>query len=91
MSSVAQAAMDWKGLRMKSKGEPLDVLVFSDLAQAPDPAPGQVLVRMIAAPVNPRYSIALLLSLMIVLRCVHLGIDWDPAVSCSMNSLLSSP
>ena len=74
MSSVAQAAMDWKGLRMKSKGEPLDVLELSDLAQT-SPGPGQVLVKMIAAPVNPRYSIALLQSLMIGFQCVHLGID----------------
>lgn len=47
------AQMEWKGLIMKRKGEPLDVLELSDLSQK-DTGPGQVLVRMMAAPVNPR-------------------------------------
>jgi hypothetical protein len=54
-SVSAMAQMEWKGLTMKSKGEPLDVLELIDLPMA-KPGPNQVLVQMIAAPVNPRWA-----------------------------------
>jgi hypothetical protein len=55
-SVSAMAQVEWKGLAMKSKGEPLDVLDLIDLPVA-KPGPNQVLVQMIAAPVNPRWAI----------------------------------
>lgn len=40
-------------LVMTQPGEPLDVLTLKDL-QVNDPGPGQILVQMLAAPINPR-------------------------------------
>ena len=91
MSSVTQAAMDWKGLRMKGKGEPLNVLELSDLAPTPDPAPGQVLVRMLASPVNPRYVMSYR---PIIVGCLVLCVSRDRLGPCRFilrNLLLSSP
>lgn len=50
---VSSMAIPWKGVRMKEKGSMRDALEMVDLP-AKDPGDNQVLIKMMAAPINPR-------------------------------------